>query len=195
MVRKRLEGCASTQREQGCLVTMLDYFAYCAHCGEMFYSTLGHINRAKKLGAPLYCGRKCAGLGRRKNRTEEELKRLKREYDREYRAKNLDLLKRKKHEHFKRTYDPKKEAVKRRLRMPRHVEYCRRPEYRKWKRDYDIKYRAKTEFGPFFEAALVLRDIEQEVDKRMDWYDRATAKGTLNKALKRRREYDRINRF
>lgn len=170
-------------------------FVDCAYCGGLANLRVGCVNRARKDNLPLYCNRKCAGLGRRKNRTEEELKRLKREYDKQFRAKNLERIKREKREYHLRTYDPEKEAKKRKLRMPRHVEYCRRPEYRKWKRDYDIKHRAKTDFGPFFEAALVLRDIEQEVDKRMDWYDRATVKGTLNKALQRRREYDRINRF
>lgn len=167
----------------------------CAYCEGLASVSAGEYNRATKRGLPLYCNRRCAGLGRRHNRTVAESKMLKREYDMEYRAKNIERLKREKRAYFQRTHDPVKEAVKRKLKMPRHVEYCRQPQYREWKREYDMEYRAKQDYGSFFEAALVLKDIEHEVEKRMNWYDRATAKGTLNKKLQRRREYDRINRF
>ena len=61
----------------------------------------------------------------------------KRLYDAAYRKKNLAMLKAKKRAYFKRTYDPVKAAIGRKARMARHVAYCRRPEYREWKRAYD----------------------------------------------------------
>ena len=101
----------------------------CAYCGSEVYKKTGAVNRAIKIGKPLYCNKICAGLGRRKNISVEEKKKLKAEYDREYRKNNREQIKERKAEYFQRTYDPEKERIKRKITMPRHVEYCRRPEY------------------------------------------------------------------
>ena len=73
--------------------------------------------------------------------------------------------------------------------MPKHVEYCRRPEYRASKREYDRKHRAQQDFGPFAEAALILGDLDAEIATRASRYEIYSANGTLNKALRRKREY------
>lgn len=164
----------------------------CTACGTWRLKENGEITRARKAGLNLYCNRTCAGVGRRKEPiTEAEQKAAKRQYDIEYRAKNADRLKAEKAERFRRTYDPAKAAVERRARMPRHIEYCRQPEYRKWKADYDRKFRAQKQFGPFAEAFLVLQDLQTEVLSRASRYEIDLQNGKLNKATNRRRDYDK----
>ena len=82
-------------------------------------------------------------------------------YDREYRKKNLAWIKAKKADYFQRTYDPVKAAKERKKRMPEHVEYCRQPKYRAYKRKYDRKRRA-SKFGEFAEAYEALKDGFQQ---------------------------------
>lgn len=138
----------------------------CAYCKKQSDKPTGHINRSKSIGAPIYCGRVCAGLGRRDNKTFEQKKSEKAQYDLDYRAKNLSLLKEKKRAYFQATYDPKKAAIERKVRMPKHVEYCRQPKYKEYKKRYDKKYLAKKHYGEFYEAAIILTDIEMIVDSR-----------------------------
>jgi alpha-ketoglutarate-dependent taurine dioxygenase len=160
----------------------------CAHCGRTASRTIGHVNRARAQGLNLYCSRKCSGLGRRDKRTKAEKKEAKRLYDLEYRANNLEYILERKREYHLRTYDPAKEAIKRKKKMPWHIEYCRQPEYRKWKAEYDKKHRASKYFGPFADAYLTLRQIETEIRERATDYEVRQEKGTLNKSQQRRRE-------
>lgn len=162
----------------------------CAHCGKPSDKLAGAVNRAKRAGLRLFCDRVCAGLGRRHGLSKAALIERKRLYDAGYREKNRGLLKVKKHAHFKATYDPAKAAIERKARMHLHVEYCNRPEYKAWKREYDRTYRAKADFGPFWEAALVLLDIENEVSSRMSRYEIYAANGLLNKSKQRKRAYE-----
>ena len=111
-------------------------------------------------------------------------------YDMRYRERNLALLKTKKAAHFQRTYDPVKAAKERKKTMARHVEYCRQPQYKAYKRGYDMEYRNKKDFGPFWESAILVRNVEKEVAERMTKYEIYSTNGTLNKALNRRREYE-----
>lgn len=163
--------------------------AICPQCGVEFEATTGALNRALTIGAPLYCGRECAGLARRlKNPpTAAERKEAKRIYDARRRIEKADEIRAKKREYFKRTYDPEKAAEERKEKMPRHIEYCRRPEYKAWKRDYDKRHLAKKKFGEFAEAALMLQDIEREIDQQATRYEIYRTNGTLNKAQTRRR--------
>lgn len=168
----------------------------CAWCERVSFKPMRDVNRAEARGAPLYCNRECAGLGRRKHKTPEQLKLEKAEYDRARRAAlgekllaekraayhaavaaNPDLIRTKQREH-------------RRKRKSHHAEYCRRPEYKKWKVQYDRQYRAHKDFGPYAEAALILTDIETEINARSTFTERAVAKGTLNKRTQRRRDYE-----
>lgn len=163
----------------------------CACCGSDCIKSNGHINRATKVGMLLYCGKACAGRGRRVGKTVEQKKAEKRAYDQQYRADNVDRLKREKSEYFQRTYDPVSAAIARRERMPAHIEYCRRPEYVAWKRDYDVRYRAKKEYGEFWQCFLIVASIDKEVSERATKTEIAAANGTLNKAQTRKREYER----
>lgn len=97
--------------------------------------------------------------------TDAEKRAAKAVYDREYRRKNRAMLKRKKAAYFKRTYDPVKAAIKRKKTMPRHVEYCRRPEYKAWKKEYDKRRRSK-DFGEFAAAHNALLDLLEEIRRQ-----------------------------
>ena len=163
---------------------------FCAWCNALIYKESGAITRASKSGCYLYCGRECSGLGRRANKSKEENVTEKAEYDRQYRERNRAMLKSKKAAYFQATYDPEKAAIDRAANMPRHVEYCRKPEYKAYKRKYDLQRRAD-EFGEFNEAYMLLSDLEKEIVERSSRYDIYMANGTINKAMQRRREYDK----
>lgn len=163
----------------------------CAYCGKGTMKETGHINRAAKRGAPLYCDRTCAGAGRRVFRTDSEKRAEKAAYDAEYRTRKHTILKAKKAAYYAANVDREKEREARKARMPQHVEYCRRPEYRKWKAQYDQQYRTRKWFGDFGEAAIILNQLEAEIASRSTFTERAIAKGTLNKHTNRRREYER----
>ncbi len=119
-----------------------------------------------------------------------EKKEAKRLYDIEYRAKNGEILKAKKQDYFKRTYDPVKAAIERKKIMPRHIEYCRRPEYKVKKQKYDEVYRAKKVYGEFWEAFLLIQNLGKEVDSRITKQEIAGINGTRNKSQTRRRNYE-----
>lgn len=61
--------------------------------------------------------------------------------------------------------------------MDRHVEYCRRPDYRAKKREYDRRLRAR-EYATFADAHMLLVDIEREVRSRITDYDIRVQNGT-----------------
>jgi len=159
----------------------------CVYCGKSTDKPAGHVNRARARGLNLYCGRFCSGLGRRDGKTKEQRKEEKRLYDIEYRAKNLAAIKAKKKAYFQRTYDCKAAAEYRKQRMHLHIEYCRRPEYKAWKREYDRKYRAK-EFGAFAEAYLLTMDLNREIKGRTTRHEIKYQNGGTNKAQQRRRQ-------
>jgi hypothetical protein len=166
----------------------------CAHCGKSVEKAPGAVNRAKAVGMRLFCNFTCSGAARRTFKPKAQKIAEKRAYDMEYRRKNLASIKAKKHAHFKRTYDPVAAAEVRRARMPKHVEYCRQPWYRRWKRRYDTRYRAEKTYGPFAEAFLALLKVDKEVNSRMTDYEVRQANGTGNKWLQRRRDYERTIR-
>ena len=163
----------------------------CANCGLVFDCLAGHFNRSKSRGARLFCSQKCSGIGRRKNRSDAEKKTIKAAYDKEYRAKNAEMLKAKKAEYHRKTYDPERAAEERKRRAPYHAEYCRRPEYRDWKSEYDRKYRAGKQYGDWAECFLLTQDIRSECLSVQTDYEIRLAAGTLNKQLQRKRDYER----
>lgn len=165
----------------------------CAWCRKSITKSKGHINRSLAKEASLYCDLKCAGMARRKNKSDTEKKEAKRLYDMEYRAKNLESIKAKKKIWFKGYYDPAKAAIERKANMPRHVEYCRQPKYKDYKREYDEAYRAKKDFGEFWESAVLVNKINGEVLTRATRFEIKQTNGTINKAQSRRREYERLN--
>lgn len=164
----------------------------CEYCGKIVNQPWGAINRALKLGKSFYCDRVHAGLARRSGKTLEQKKEEKRLYDLNYRATS-PTLKQRKADYNQRTYDPVKAAVKRKERMPKHVEYCRRPEYKVKKKEYDRQYRAEKYYGEFWESFIALLQIEQAVIEQGDKMEIAVINGTLNKKQTRRREYERLN--
>jgi hypothetical protein len=165
----------------------------CAHCGKVSDKAAGHVNRARERGLNLYCNRRCSGLGRRQGKTVTQKREEKRLYDAAYRAKNLDVLKAKKKAYFQRAYDRKAAAEYRKQRMHLHVEYCRRPEYRAWKREYDRQYRAK-EFGAFAEAYLLTLDLNREIKGRTSRHEVKYQNGCTNKAQRRKRQGEQEER-
>lgn len=163
----------------------------CAYCGNLVFKPAGGVNRSRRIGAPVFCGRECSGLARRSGKTDEQKRAEKKEYDATRRMALADQIKAAKHEYHKRTYDPAKAATERKARMPRHVEYCRQPEYRAWKRDYDRQYRAKQYYGPFWESFILMMDIRSECLRQMTDYEIRIAKGTFGKSQQRKRAYER----
>lgn len=118
----------------------------------------------------------------------------KRIYDMEYRAKNAEKLKQRHHEYHVRTYDPVKAAIIRKKNMPRHVEYCRRPEYRAYKSQYDKVYRSEKLYGPFAGAFLLLQDLKSEINERMTRDEINQANDTYNKRQFRTRKAGQATR-
>ena len=169
----------------------------CPQCSSTFDANTSRVNRATKLGSPLFCGKTCAGLARRNPHplTKDEKRRSKAEYDREYRSKNLASIKAKKAAYYQRTRDPEKERVKRKENMAKHVAYCRTDEYRAKKKAYDADRRFKA-YGPFEEVARLLDQVEQEINKQASRYEIYKAKGYFTRsAIQRRRElWQTINR-
>ena len=157
----------------------------CCTCGRF-------VARSARTGLRLFCDRFCFGKSRRKYKTISQRKLEKRLYDMEYRALNVARLKREKAEWFQRTYDPEKARIIRAKNMPRHVEYCRRTIYKAYKREYDKSYRAQQDYGDFWEAGMLLIELDNEIAQRATKEELALAKGTVNKAQTRRREYESI---
>lgn len=160
----------------------------CAHCGKVADKAAGHVKRARERGLNLYCNRRCSGLGRRIGKTKAQKRQEKRLYDIEYRAKNLAAILERKKEYHKRTYDPAKAAEVRKARMPLHVEYCRQPQYKRWKSSYDRKYRAKKLYGPAAEAAMLLTDLNREIKGRKTNAQIKYENGRTNLSQRRERE-------
>lgn len=159
----------------------------CAHCGKVADKAAGHVNRARERGLNLYCNRRCSSLGRRQGKTKAQRIEEKRLYDMEYRSKNREMLKAKKRAHYLKTFDPAKAAEYRKKRMPYHVEYCRRPEYRAKKQVYDRKRRA-AEYGEFAEAFQLTIDLNREIKERTTRHEVKYQNGGTNKAQRRKRQ-------
>lgn len=166
----------------------------CAHCGATTETPSSAFNRAQKVGASLYCDRECAGLARRKGKSDAQRKAEKSAYDAARRVALADKIKAEKREYHKRTYDPVKAAEVRKRRMPYHVEYCRSPEYRAWKREYDRRYHANKYYGDYAECFLLVMDLRAECLSQMTDYEIRYAKGGVAKTQQRRRDYERLDR-
>lgn len=163
----------------------------CSYCGKEVDKTTGAVNRANKDNLPMFCDRKCSSANKKTSKSEKvENKRL---YDIGYRNNNSESLKVKKAIWFKGYYDPIEAAIKRKENMHRHVKYCRQPDYVKKKKEYDRVYRAKKNHGEYWEVALLLLEIQDEVLSRMTRYEIDLESNTLNKSLRRKRHERKIN--
>ncbi len=159
----------------------------CDYCGNSKEVKTGAYNLAKKTGSPMYCDKTCFGLANRSHKSKGQLVAEKREYDKDYRIKNIISLTAKKKDYFQRTYDPETAAVYRKKNMHKHVEYCRQLGYVEKKKEYDRIYKAKLVYGEFWESHLLLMDIRDECLKRMSAYQIRLINGTLNKSQNRKR--------
>lgn len=138
------------------------------------------------MGLSLYCNRVCAGIGRRSNKTPDQLKKEKAAYDKLHRKK--EHVKAKKAEYFKKDYkaNPDKYKKERQRRMAAHVEYCRRPEYKEYKKQYDKKYRAIERYGEYADAFLITEEIFSLIPNREELkYEQ----GVRNKSQIRKRKW------
>lgn len=166
----------------------------CNYCGKTVKQPVSAINRAIKNGLSIYCDRVCSGYGRRTNKSEAQKKEEKRLYDMLYRDKNKEMLKEKKAKYFQDTYDPIKAAKERKKNMKRHVEYCRNPEYKSYKKKYDRLYRAKKEYGEEWgEVMNALLFLDDEVKSRSTRHEIYYTNGVAIKKQQRRRDYERLN--
>lgn len=158
----------------------------CDNCGCSTDKPTGAVNRARRAGLNLYCGKLCAGLARRTGLSKAEKVANKAAYDAERRAERADQIRAEKAEYHKRTYDPAKAAVVRKERMPYHVEYCRRPEYREKKAEYDRQHRAD-EYGVFADAFLMLQEVDKELRSQASGYERRVQRGYYTRSAQQRR--------
>lgn len=156
----------------------------CHHCGAVVKQPQNSIRRAIREGKPLYCDRVCSGMARRVPLGQK--KEAKRVYDAQRRIDNVAEIRAQHAAYYQRTRDPAKERERRRANMGRHVEYCRRPEYRDYKADYDRELRAN-EYGEYGEVYLLLLDLEREIRSRATGYERRRARGYYTRTAQQRR--------
>jgi ribosomal protein L24E len=164
----------------------------CHWCGKDVEKHTGHVNRAKKEGCFLFCNKVCFGLNRRKPKTEDEKREIKRLYDIEYRKKNNNRIKSRMQKY---NASPAGRAMQKRNRekfKESHKEYIKQPKYRVYKKDYDQKYCAKKNYGEFWESSLVLKEIEQVIEPEKA--ELKIQKGTYNKSQKRKRLWNSMQK-
>lgn len=111
-------------------------------------------------------------------------KEQKREYDRQYREKNKELLKKKKQAYCETPAGREMQKRSREKRKKYHLEYCRTEKYKSYKKDYDKKYLAQKTYGEFWESAIILNKISDIVNNRQATQE----KRTINKMQKRKRK-------
>lgn len=139
-----------------------------------------------------YCDRTCAGLGRRKNRTNKEKKAIKKEYDKQYRKNNQELIKKKKAAYHQKTYS--QEAAKEMRGTPKYQKYRKgylkdymTPEKVKEKAEYDQERRAKLHYGEYWETSLALVQLQKVTRSKISPYESRKERGLLNKTTVRSR--------
>ena len=162
----------------------------CPSCNDEFHCDSSRIGRAKKINAPLFCSRKCAGLARRSGLSSVEKKHVKREYDARRREELREQIRAQKREYYQKNRKTllKQFAEYRKVHMGKHVEYCRTEKYKAYKAEYDKRLR-DSEYGEFAECARLLIELEKELRERSTAYQRRVEKGYyLRSAINRRRQ-------
>lgn len=105
----------------------------CKICSKEHEKTTAHYNRSVKIGANLYCSKACSSEARRLNKSEEQLKLEKSEYDKKRLSgeKREEILQHKREYHHKnRGIINPKQRIYNRSRIKQHIEYCRQPSQR-----------------------------------------------------------------
>lgn len=130
----------------------------CSYCGKEVKKSLGHYNRSLRTTTNFYCNIQCAGKGKRTSIEDKKAKKA--AYDKKIAATPERKQKRK--EYFQKSYinNPEKYRAIRKQRYKKHLEYLSSPKYIQWKHEYDQKYRAKKEYGVFWECSLILKELE-----------------------------------
>lgn len=162
----------------------------CSFCGRDVEKSVGHINRAESEGRLMFCDRICFGLNRRKNKTTEQKKLEKSEYDKRYLAKNHDKIKAQNQIYNQTTSGRAMQKRNREKFKESHKKYIKTPKYRAWKKVYDRKFQAKKQYGEFWESFLLLRDIEYLIPNR----EVMQQNNLNNKSQKRKRNYEKFKR-
>jgi len=152
----------------------------CAQCGKEADKRAGDVERLRARGYKLYCSLRCSGLASRKYWTKAQRTEGKRLYDIAYRKKNAERIAKQKKAWQIANYDPEKQRIYNKKNSQRHVEYCRRPEYKAYKHQYDMDRRAK-QFGPFAEAYKLELSLRREIRERINKHESNQEKGTINK--------------
>ena len=161
----------------------------CPVCQQPFYRRAAEVRYRLGKGKcrRVFCSRACSQESRKTDfRTPEQKKVDKATYDAQYASKNKDRIKARNAAYFKRTYDPAKASIERKAKMPRHVEYCRRPEYRAYKRIYDARRRSSA-YGEFSEVYTTLMDLNKAITCRSKKKEIYETNNTLNKSQRRKR--------
>lgn len=163
----------------------MDKYSFCFYCKKEHGRRNVYVNQAKKKGLPIYCNQVCAGLARRSNKTVEQKKAEKAKYDKKYRDENFGLRTFQGAMYFFWDYQnhPEKFKKKRQKKQAAHNEYCRQPEYKKYKKVYDRKHRAEKRYGAYYESAIALLELAAIVDNRKSKQEQ----GIINKSQKRKR--------
>lgn len=164
----------------------------CPQCGIAIAKSASAVNRAARIGAPIYCGQACFHASRRLFKDAATKRAEKSAYDRARRAALGEKLRSEKRAAYYASHSEnlaKQAALRRRPgHQQAHNEYLARPEQRAKKRDYDSKLRA-SEYGEFCEAWRLLLELEKEIRSRATAYERRVANGYYTRnAQKRRRE-------
>jgi hypothetical protein len=124
---------------------------------------------------------------------------MKAAYDKKRRTEKADELKAQKKAAYA-IYGPlhrDEEREKRKQNMPKHVEYCRQPEYKKKKKVYDREMRV-AEYGEFAESYELLEELVKEIKRQMpDRFERYAQSGRQqwNPNNQQRRRYARASRI
>lgn len=124
----------------------------------------------------------------------KDKKEAKRLYDIEYRRKNRErhlVLKKKYYENNKEKLAAKQKAMRDNDEARRkHALYCAQPEYRKYKHRYDVVRGALNNYGEYWEAAILTKELELVVKKLIPKKERLSYqrnKNTIVARNKRRR--------
>lgn len=115
--------------------------------------------------------------------SKKEKKRL---YDLEYRRKNKEKIKDKKKAYYQ-TESGKAASKRNRDKMKKyHAEYCRTPEYRLKKHEYDSVNWYVRKYGEYWECMQIVEKIEKKVIQLVpDKYERSKMRGVVDRQIKR----------
>lgn len=163
----------------------------CKFCGNDFQRALATV----KLHGAKFCSRRCSGQARVVPMTESERKAAKSEYDARRRngPERARILAEKRGDYYKNRERYRRYWAKKR-KQPGYKKMMRdylagywTPELKALKKDYDRKFRAKRQFGPFWESHYLIQLINDEVLRQTTKYDCRISRGYYNKAQLRRR--------